>query len=116
MNYINFNDEKIPIGKRKQAYVKWAISKGTTPLEAKRQANNKFGFDQKEGLLSFVIDHGRMHQSSFSGDYEIFKGRDLRKYKKTKWMHMPIDDGKINEIKRKYERMGWDVIISELHD
>lgn len=29
MKYINFNDETIPIGKRKQAYVKWAVSKGT---------------------------------------------------------------------------------------
>lgn len=114
MKYINFNDDKIPLGKRKQAYVKWAISKGTNPIEAKRQANNKFGFDKKEGIFSFVIDHGRMGQASFTGDYEIFNGRDLRKYKKNKWMHMPNDDNRVYEIRRKYEKMGWDVIISEL--
>lgn len=26
--YINFNDKSVPIGKRKVAYIKWAVSRG----------------------------------------------------------------------------------------
>ena len=45
--YINFNDERIPVGKRKVAYVKYAVAHGT-PLEvAKKQANRKFGYERK---------------------------------------------------------------------
>ena len=43
MEYINFNDESLPIGKRKQAYIKFVVSKGTDIISAKRQANKKFG-------------------------------------------------------------------------
>ena len=50
--HIDFNDNKVPIGKRKQAYIKWAVSKGTDLISAKRQANKKFGFEMKEGLLA----------------------------------------------------------------
>ena len=42
MKYIDFNDESLPIGKRKQAYIKFAVSKGTDIVSAKRQANKKF--------------------------------------------------------------------------
>jgi hypothetical protein len=112
MKYIDFNDPKIPIGKRKQAYVKWAISKGTDPIKAKKQANDKFGFEQKEGLLAIVWDNGRMHQRSFTGDSEIFSGRDTRKYKKTHWIHADfyIDSDRNKEIIKEYSDMGWDVI------
>ena len=44
MSYIDFNDASVPIGKRKQAYVKYAVSKGTTLIAAQRQANKKFGY------------------------------------------------------------------------
>ncbi|MBO0953244.1 hypothetical protein [Fibrella forsythiae] len=52
-NFIDFNDEKIPVGKRKQAYVRWAMSKGTSAIDAKRQANKKFGFEKRG--KAFVI-------------------------------------------------------------
>ena len=65
MKYIDFNDEKIPIGKRKSAFVKWAMSQGTDPMKAKKIANKKFGFEQRGELVILVVDYGRMHQNSF---------------------------------------------------
>lgn len=65
MKYVDFNDETIPIGKRKVAFVKWAISQGTDPDKAKRIANKKFGFEQRGELVILVVDYGRMHQNSF---------------------------------------------------
>lgn len=110
MKYVDFNDTKIPIGKRKQAYLKWAMLKGTSEMEAKKQANKKFGFEQKECLLAIVQDYGdRMLQRSFR-ESEIFDGHDLRKYKKTKWIE-EWDEGKIKELKKKARGEGWDVII-----
>lgn len=52
--YIDFNDERIPIGKRKVAYVKWAISKGTDKITAMKQANKKFGFERKGKYLALI--------------------------------------------------------------
>ena len=46
MEYINWNDTSIPLGKRKVAYVKWAMSRGTPERTAKIQANKKFGFSE----------------------------------------------------------------------
>ena len=43
MKFVDFNDTSIPIGQRKVAYVKWAVSKGTDLIRAKKQANRKFG-------------------------------------------------------------------------
>jgi len=48
MKYVDFNDESIPIGKRKVAYVKFAMSKGTSQVSARTQANKKFGWEEKE--------------------------------------------------------------------
>lgn len=115
--FIDFNDNKVPIGKRKQAYIKWAISKGTDLISAKRQANKKFGFEMKEGLLAIVIDTGgRCSQRSFTGDEEIFQGYDLRKYKNHKWIHedyIPMEhyDENIEKIKKEYESIGWEVVF-----
>lgn len=113
MKYIDFNDESISIGKRKQAYVKWAVSKGTNIFSAKRQANKKFGFEKKAGLLAIVKDWGRMHQRSFTGDKEIFRGYDLRKYEKIKWVEMYEED-EILKIKKEFRAKGWDVIVVQL--
>ena len=44
MKYVDFNDASLSIGKRKQAYVKYAVSKGTSLIVAQRQANRKFGY------------------------------------------------------------------------
>ena len=115
MKYIDFNDESLPIGKRKQAYVKWAISKGSDILSAKKQANNKFGFEKKPGIFAIVKDWSdRMKQSSFAGDAEIFSGYDLRKYEKSEWAEM-WDEYDIDKVKKQYLEKGWDVVYVSLH-
>ena len=110
---MNFNDEKIPAGQRKQAYVKYALSKGTSMIEAKRQANKKFGFEKQEGIFAIVLDWGRTHQRSFTGDEEIFFGVNLRKYKHHRWA---VEHNKYRqkELKQHYEGLGWKVIFVEI--
>jgi len=115
MKYINFNDETLPIGKRKQAYIKWAVSKGTDINSAKRQANKKFGFEKKPGIFAIVKDwSGRMEQRSFTGSQEIFAGYDLRKYEKSNWAEIR-DEDEILKIKKEAKEKGWDVIEVSLH-
>jgi hypothetical protein len=100
MKYIDFNDDKLPIGKRKQAYIKWAISKGTDILIAKKQANKKFGFEKKPGIFAIVQDwSGRLEQRSFTGNEEIFAEYDLRKYEKSNWAEI-WDDEEIKKVKQ----------------
>lgn len=67
MEYINFNDPKVPIGKRKQAYVKYAVSRGTSLEEAKRQANKKFGFERTEKWIALIGNAGDMDLPSMRG-------------------------------------------------
>jgi len=50
MKYINFNNDKLPIGKRKQAYVKWVVSQGTDIIEAKRQANKSLDLKKSRNI------------------------------------------------------------------
>ncbi len=115
MKYINFNNDKLPIGKRKQAYVKWVVSQGTDIIEAKRQANKKFGFEKKVGIFAIVTDwSGRIGQRSFTGIQEIFSGYDLRKYEKCNWAETG-DDAEILKIKKEAKEKGWDVIEVSLH-
>jgi hypothetical protein len=109
MKYIDFNDESLPIGKRKQAYIKFALSKGTDLISAKRQANKKFGFKKKPGIFAIVTDYGRMGQRSFTGSQEIFQGYDLRKYEKSKWAEI-YDEDEILKVKKEAKEKGWDVI------
>ena len=94
MEYVDFNDEKIPIGKRKQAYVKWAMSKGTSKIAAKTQANKKFGFEPKKHLVIIVVDYGRINQRSFGGEREVLDicGIDRRKYKSVEFVWPSSDD------------------------
>jgi hypothetical protein len=108
MKYINFNDETLPIGKRKQAYVKWAVSQGTDIISAKKQANKKFGFEKKPGIFAFITDHGRMGQKSFKYS-EIFDEYDLRRYESSEWKEVDNEDEK-EKLKKKYKSMGWDVV------
>ena len=115
MEFINFNDDSLPIGKRKQAYVKWAVSKGTDIVSAKKQANKKFGFEKKPGIFAIVKDwNGRIEQRSFTGSEEIFAGYDLRKYKKSKWAEI-WDKDEIKKIKKEAKEEGWDVIEVSLY-
>jgi hypothetical protein len=115
MKYVNFNDKSLPIGKRKQAYVKWAVSQGTELKDAQRQANRKFGFEQKEGIFAIVEDFGgRSEQRSFTGAAEIFQMYDLRKFKRYDYaiMHDPKQQ---NAIKKQFEEKGWDVVFVSIH-
>ena len=91
--FINFNDESIPIGKRKQAYARWAISKGTPEIQAKRQANDKFEFEKKEKVFFVISDNGRVHQNSFNGvTDELWQNHiNVEKYKD--WGYVIIEDG-----------------------
>jgi hypothetical protein len=115
MKYIDFNDEKLPIGKRKQAYIKWAVSKGTDIEQAKKQANRKFGFEKKPGIIALVTDYsGRMQQRSFTGSEEIFFGIDLRKYEKHHYEEV-VSDEQVQRIKKKAAEKGWDVIEVGIH-
>ena len=42
--YIDWNDESVPIGKRKVAFVKWLMQKRKVSMvQAKSMANSKFG-------------------------------------------------------------------------
>jgi hypothetical protein len=108
MKYIDFNDSSLPIGKRKQAYIKFAVSKGTDILIAKRQANKKFGFEKKLGIFAIVTDYGRMSQNSFRIQ-EIFDGIDLRKYESADWS-LVEDEEKTLKLKKEFKEKGWDVI------
>lgn len=45
--YIDFNDEKLSLGKRKVAFVKWAMMKGTEKIKAQKIANKKFGWETR---------------------------------------------------------------------
>ena len=124
MKYIDFNDESLPIGKRKQAYVKFAVSKGTDIVLAKRQANKKFGFEQKAGILAIARDSGRRGQRSFTGlKNEAFLNYDLRKYKESiaVWEEDYVeltDDGycfdPLNDLINKYTAMNFKIIYVDL--
>lgn len=115
--YVNFNDESLPIGKRKQAYVKWAVSQGTKLDAAKRQANKKFGFEKKAGIFAIVSDYGRTEQRSYRGPVlEIFQGYDLAKYEKYEYvMHDQYHESILRSIVHGYKENGWDVIAVTLY-
>lgn len=117
--YIDFNDESIPLGKRKQAFVRWAIHKGTEPIEAKRIANKKFGFERKGELVILVMDFGRMHQNSFrlSEVYDEYRfearhyehvsiGYDFRNY---------ADVGKVREWAKKHSNSETTYVVCPLY-
>ena len=111
--FINFNDEKVPIGKRKQAYIKWAVSKGTDLEVAKKQANKKFGFEQKPGILAVVKDWDNRHeQRSFDPMEDIWWKTNLKKYKNYQWILTCDDDFEEMVKRRKSEE--WDIIYVEI--
>ena len=46
--HVDWNDETVPIGKRKVAFVKWLMQARKVPMiKAKSMANSKFGFEPK---------------------------------------------------------------------
>jgi hypothetical protein len=43
-DHVDWNDESVPVGKRKVAFVKWLMQKRQIPMiQAKAMANAKFG-------------------------------------------------------------------------
>ena len=58
MQYVDFNDQRIPIGKRKVAFIKWAVHNGTPLERAQRIANRKFGFERKGKYIVRVGNAG----------------------------------------------------------
>lgn len=98
--YIDFNDKSIPIGKRKQAFVRWAISQGTDEIKAKRIANKKFGFEQKGELVILVMDFARMHQNSFriSEVYDSYR-YEARHYKDVKIAYDFVNYVNVDEVR-----------------
>ena len=115
MNYVDFNDNKIPIGKRKQAYIKFAIKNGTDLRQAKIQANKKFGFEQSPGIFAVVEDlSGRSEQRSFTGSLEIFEGHDLRKYKNHAWKILE-DEEEMKKVVEHYKLKGFKIIHVDIH-
>ena len=67
MKFVDFYDETIPVGKRKVAYVKYAMMHGTPKKKAMQQANKKFGFGRRGTYLVFIINADSMDLPSFSG-------------------------------------------------
>ena len=65
--FIDFNDESIPVGKRKVAYVKWAMSKGTPEKLARTWANRKFGWERRGKWLVFIGNCEDLHLHQFRG-------------------------------------------------
>jgi len=68
MEYVDFNDSSVPLGKRKVAYVKWAMSKGTEKIKAQRQANKKFGYENKCVSCGTVFNGYVLHRCPNCGE------------------------------------------------
>ena len=80
MGFIDFNDERIPIGKRKVAYVKYAMAHGTSEKSARAQANRKFGFERKGKYLVLLGNADVMDRRDFRNfTWERASGIDCRK-------------------------------------
>ena len=109
MGYIDFNDNNIPIGKRKQAYVKYALSKGTSRANACRQANSKFGFELKPKTL-FVFNMG--------GDpcrYWIDDIVNTKKYEHCACIYKEdYDPAQLSKTIDKYKASGWLIVERDL--
>lgn len=67
MKFVDFNDDRIPIGKRKVAYVKWAMMKGTPEKKAKELANKKFGWERHGKYLVFIYNCEDLRLPSMRG-------------------------------------------------
>jgi hypothetical protein len=111
--FVDFNDSSLPIGVRKKAYVSWVIKKGAAPIDAKRQANKKFGFEKKPGIFAICNDCGRCDQFSFTGKDEIFANHDLRKYEAFDYRINPNEDD-VKNIRHFCKENGWNLIFVDL--
>lgn len=110
MEYINFNDEKLPIDKRKEAYIKWAVSKGTKLIEAQRQANKKFVFEKKEGVLFMLYRDPEWMEDWYFYKW-VYGDVDISSYKDHEFVYIKyMYDDEVEELIKEYEQKGWDII------
>lgn len=100
--YIDFNDDNIPIGKRKVEFVKWAMKKGTSLIDAQRIANSKFGFEKKEGIYIEIM----------TGDPGVDVGYEIDTWISKKYKCWQIDyfqdKEKTDKIKKWCKKNGWE--------
>lgn len=116
MAYINFNDESQPIGKRKQAYVKWAVSKGTSLIDAQRQANKKFGFEKKGKVVAIVYDMFCPHyvEDIFDCYYDIRKLKEYKVFYAERNGNILLTEDEVNDIKTRYKANGWKILVRHM--
>lgn len=114
--YINFNDEKIPVGKRKVAYIKYLMSRYDYKLvTAQRLANKRFGYGVMFPKLLFLYcDYGRFHQNSFRGvEREIWDAYDwyIKRAGKIEYEEIPdLQCPQAETIIKEREKEGYKVI------
>lgn len=114
MAFIDFNDETIPIGKRKVAYVKYAMRNGTSEIAARRQANKKFGFEVKDNYLLIIIVAGSFSWSRYDVVTHIKDNDGINHMKYSNIRHIEISVEEFEELgreglKKKYSAKGEDV-------
>lgn len=119
MAYIDFNDEKIPLGKRKVAYIKHLMHKYNYPLlSAQKAANKRFGFEVKYPNVVFVYaDYGRMHQFSFRFS-EIAEGYEdiTKRAGNIEYRQVSLIDGEESErVCAEYKKKGYYVVKVPLY-
>lgn len=61
---VNWDDERIPLGKRKNIYIRYLLSKGWELINAQKAANKKFGFERKGKYLVLLGNADYMDRPS----------------------------------------------------
>ena len=121
MAFIDFNDETIPVGKRKVAYVKYAMRNGTSEMIARRQANKKFGFEIKENYLLIIIVAGSFSWSRYDVVSYIKDNDGVNHMKYSNIRHIEISVEEFQQLarkglKKKYAQKGEDVAYALFAD
>ena len=119
MNYVDFNDEKIPLGKRKKAYIAYLIKQGHELINAQRLANKRFGFEVKYPKLVFVYaDYGRSSQNSYTGTREVSNGFEDYTKRAGRIEYHKVDDinsPQTDALCKEYKAKGWKVIKTAIY-
>ena len=119
MSYIDFNDDRIPIGKRKKAYIAYLISKhGYELIKAQQCANKRFGFEIKYPKLVFIYaDHGRFCQNSYMGLSEVSMPFSDMTKRAGRIEYHEVDNiytTEAEQLRQKYKADGYEVVMTEI--
>jgi len=77
---VNWDDERIPLGKRKNTYIRYLLSQGIPLINAQKSANKKFGFERKGKYLVLLGNAYYMDYPSFKGfSWEDASGIDCKR-------------------------------------